>query len=98
VRRVKQPRFRVTSVSECAALEAEQLCFQKRLRNCCAAYIDEWAISPGTGPVDESGKQSLTGAGLALQQDWRQAIRALRPSNDLFRKVAHGCYGRTRTE
>src|SRR2546425_9906307 len=65
--------LRLASVREGPALEAEHLGFEQRFGYGGAVDIDERAITARTRAVKRTGNETLPGAGLALDEDRRQA-------------------------
>jgi hypothetical protein len=61
----------LTRVGEGAALPAEQLGLEERLRDRRAVDIDERPAGPDTGAVDRRGDQPLAGSGLSEKENGR---------------------------
>src|SRR2546425_10250410 len=83
--------LRLASVREGPALEAEHLGFEQRFGYGGAVDIDERAITARTRAVKRTGNETLPGAGLALDEDRRQAARgSLTPEGPAGRPAARG--------
>ena len=72
VGRLEEARLGLLGIGEGAALEAEQLALEHRLRDRRAVEIDERPGRAWAGAMDQPGQLRLAGAGLALDQDGRE--------------------------
>src|SRR5262249_19279708 len=68
---LKQSGLRLSRVGKSAALPAEQLRLQQRLRNRGAVDVDEGPARAHALSVNRRRDQSLPGAGLSEKKDWR---------------------------
>src|SRR5262249_25552971 len=69
VGRLEQTRLALPGVGERAALVAEQFCFEEWLGDGGAVDVDEWAVRPRSGAMNEAREQPLACSRLALNQD-----------------------------
>jgi hypothetical protein len=81
-------------IRERTALEAEQLGFQQRLRNCSTIDVDEGGVPARSVAMEQAGNQPLAGPGLTLQEDGRHALAGQLPVQEPMQRVPHHPYGR----
>ena len=93
-----QSRLRLASVREGPTLEAEHLGFEQRFGYGGAVDIDERAIAARTRAVKRTGNKTLPGAGLALDEDRRQAASVSLTLKEPADGLAHGDDPRTFTQ
>ena len=75
---LEETRLGLAGVGEGAALVAEQLGLEERLRNGRAVDVDERPPGAGAGPVDRPGQEPLAGPGLpADQEGWEPTASGL---------------------
>jgi len=77
VRGLEEARLGAPRVGEGAALVAEHLGFEQGLGDRRAVDVHEGPIRARPGPMDHPGEQPLARAGLALDQDRRQAAHVV---------------------
>jgi hypothetical protein len=85
-------------IGEGALLEAEELGLEEGLRDGGAVDVDEGGAAAGAVAMEQAGDQALAGAGLALEEDRREALPGALPVEQPAQLVPDHLDGRALTE
>jgi hypothetical protein len=89
MRRLEQPLLGAPRVGEGAALEAEHLRFEQRVRDGGAVDVDEGPLGARSRPVQRASQEPLARARLSLDEDGRQPPRIALTLQQALDLVAH---------